>query len=141
VGADIIDIQEPMAAKGKGKGKGGGLVLEVQQQQTAGPGATSDFILSMRVCNSISATAEVTSTSDGEVLAIGPVRSTKMMGPPPMMDLEARISNAFPKISRWIVTSSDLGSAQLQLSGPEVQMIFAPDSSPPKEPISHVALP
>lgn len=129
-------------AAGKGKGTGApGPVLTVSKPPAAGPG---EFQLSMRVCNNLafraasSAGSSYQQADPQEQLKISPGLSTRMMGPPPMMDLERMICTEMPGVTAWRLT----GGARLELLvGDVVQMGFANYTIPPPGPVTGHALP
>ncbi|CAK9079276.1 unnamed protein product [Durusdinium trenchii] len=142
VGGELVNLDAALAIKGKGKGRGyvdgdaaenkGHIIMSVNNR-----GGGHTFQLSMPLGNILNTTVQVTSTPDGtEMLQVGGVMSTMVMSPPPLMDLEQRLSRALPLITRWSIKDS-----RLELRGGDVELDFLHYDAPPEEPVADVTLP
>lgn len=146
---DIAGMFVGFGGKGAGKGKGKGApgpVLKVSKPPAAGPG---EFQLSMQVCNNLHFRAATPAGASyqqvpnpQEQLNISPGMSTRMMGPPPLMDLERMICAGMPGVTAWRLTGGGTDAARLELLvGSVVQMGFARHTIAPEGPVTDQALP
>eukprot|EP00931_Biecheleriopsis_adriatica_P072796 TRINITY_DN47198_c0_g1_i1.p1 TRINITY_DN47198_c0_g1~~TRINITY_DN47198_c0_g1_i1.p1 ORF type:complete len:447 (+),score=88.30 TRINITY_DN47198_c0_g1_i1:95-1342(+) len=151
VDQDIAGMFVGFGGKAAGKGKGAspgapGPVLTVSKVPGAVPG---ELQLSMRVCNNLSFRAATPAgagyqqvlsqvADPQEQVTISPGLSTKMMGPPPLMDLESMICTAMPGVTSWRLIA---GSQLELLVDTAVQMGFTKYTLPPVGPVTDVSLP
>jgi putative lipoprotein len=92
--------------------------------------STLEFLADGRVagstgCNRYSGAVSI----DGSAIRFGPLASTKMACPPPMMDQEQRFSQALAQSVRWRLDGGDL---LLFDAGGTQRLHFAPLAAAPK---------
>lgn len=142
VGTPPADVDLSMAVRMKGKGKGftngTGILMTVQRTAVGTAPDPSTFKLTLQVGNRLMTTATVSPGDDGETLAIAAPGGTKMMSL--IHDLESQISAILPTLTRWLLTNPDAASGNLELSGPDAQLVFGPDSSQNSGPIRNESL-
>jgi len=103
----------PFAAKMKGRD----VLLKIERA-----GAHS-FRLFVKVANVLRAQAiarEDDALKPFEGLKVGPVMSTRMMGPESIMQVEKRMADALEKLQKWMVADG-----KLLLVGPTAELTFA----------------
>jgi heat shock protein HslJ len=76
-------------------------------------------------CNSYSGTYSV----DGPTLAVGPLITTKMACPEPIMAVETAYLAALEAANRWAVPQDALMGTQLTLLGSGQKLVFGPPAS------------
>lgn len=95
------------------------VILRVESREAG------EFGLSFKVANTLFGTAQIQPTAEGNPyypfaqISISPVASTRMLGPPGMMEVEKRITQGVGQIYKGIVTDHGL-----LLDGPSIEMSF-----------------